>query len=282
MVEGRDFRLDWPGFGFRTLGRRLMSVNLSDLAAMGAEPSHALVSLALTPRLRAGDLRQLYRGLADRARPAGCTIAGGDVSATSGPLVLTVALFGRVGRGHRPLTRRGARAGWTVAVTGVLGRAAAGLQLLLDGRRPRTAAERRWVKALFDPRARLEAARVLQAAGVRVAGDVSDGVYRELQRIAEPAGLGALVEAGRLPLDAELRRRGERAWTEGLYQSEDYELVCAAPARVIAKAQSRMRTELGLRLTPIGRLTAARGIRVRGPQRTISIPRARAGYDHFR
>jgi len=281
MVEGRDFRLDWPGFGFRLLGRRLMSVNLSDLAAMGADPSHALVSLALTPRLDRDDLRALYRGIADRARSARCTVAGGDVSATSGPLVLTVALFGHLPDGRRPLTRRGARAGWTVAVTGVLGRAAAGLRLLLEGRRPRTAAERRWVRALFDPQPRLLAARQLQAAGVRVAGDISDGIYRELQRIAEPAGLGVLVDADRLPLDADLRREGKRAWTQGLIESEDYELVCAAPARVIATAQRRLWSGSRLSLTPIGSLTAAPGIRVRSQGATVSIPQSRAGYDHF-
>jgi thiamine-monophosphate kinase len=281
MVEGRDFHLDWPGFTFGVLGRRLMSVNLSDLAAMGAEPGHALLSLALPPRLDAVHLRSLYRGLADRARSAGCAIAGGDLSATGGPMVLTLALFGRLPRGRRPLRRRGAHAGWTVAVTGVLGRAAAGLRLLLDGRGPRTAAERRWVSALYDPPVRLEAARILQAAGARVAGDVSDGLYRELQRIAEPARLGVEVEAERLPLDADLRRRGRRAWTTDLYESEDYELVCAAPARVITAAGDRMWSELRLKLTPIGRLTASRGMRVRGPKGTVSIPRARAGYDHF-
>jgi thiamine-monophosphate kinase len=282
MVEGVDFRLDWPGVTFRTIGRRLMSINLSDLAAMGAEPRHALISLCLPGRLAVADVTELYRGIAERARQYGCSIAGGDLSGTEGPLMLTAALYGTIAPGRRPLRRAGARAGWALAVTGRLGLASAGLGLLLDGKRPRNAAERRWVKALYDPQPRVEAARILQAMGLRVAGDISDGLYREIERIGQPAGLGATIEADQLPLDPDVRRSRERAWAGGLMESEDYELVCAAPRKLLEAAATRLRDRLELNFSIVGTMTRERGIRVRVDGRLVSIPSIGAGYDHFR
>ena len=282
MVEGVDFRLGWPGLSLRMVGRRLMSINLSDLAAMGAEPRHALISLGLPGRMALADVTDLYRGLAERARQYGCTIAGGDLTGTDGPLVLTAALYGRIAPGRRPLRRAGARAGWALAVTGRLGLAAAGLGLLLEGKRPRTTAERRWVKALYDPQPRVEAAKILQAMGVRVAGDISDGLYREIERIAQLAGLGATVEADQMPLDPDVARSREHAWAGGLMESEDYELVCAGPRKLLEAATRRLRTRLNLNFSIIGSLTRQIGIRVRLDGRVVSIPSRGEGYDHFR
>jgi thiamine-monophosphate kinase len=142
MVEEIDFRLQWPGFNFRTLGRRLISINLSDLAAMGAEPRYALVSLTMRGTLPVADVRRLYQGIAEQAHRFSCAIAGGDVSGTLGLLTLTATLIGRLGSARALLRREGARAGWVIAVTGSLGAAAAGLRLLESGRRPATATER--------------------------------------------------------------------------------------------------------------------------------------------
>src|SRR2546430_134037 len=199
MVEGIDFRLDWPGLTFRAIGRRLMTINLSDLAAMGAEPRHALISLALPGRLAIADVTDLYRGISERAQQYGCTVAGGDLSGTDGPLVLTAALYGTIAPGSRPLRRAGARAGWALAVTGRLGLASAGVGFILPGKRPPAADRRRFVQTLSHPRAPGEAAKILQGMGGRVAGDINDVLYREIERIAQPGGLGATVESDRNP-----------------------------------------------------------------------------------
>ena len=282
MVEGIDFRLDWPGYTFRLLGRRLMAINLSDLAAMGAQPRHALISLCLPGRVRLRDVRDLYRGIGERARAAGCTVAGGDLSGIDGPIVLTAALFGTIRPGRRPLRRSGARSGWALAVTGTVGRAAAGIGLLLAEKQPKTSAERRWVRAVYDPQPRVEAAQILQSVGIRVAGDISDGLYREIERIAQPAGLGAVVEADQLPLDADLRRSRKHAWAGGLMESEDYELLCAAPRPLLEAARRRLRRDLDLQLSIIGTLERGRGIRVRVDGKLVVIPSLGAGYEHFR
>ena len=282
MVEGIDFRLDWPGYRFRLLGRRLMAINLSDLAAMGAQPRHALISLCLPGRLRVREVRDLYRGISERARAAGCTVAGGDLSGIDGPIVLTAALFGTIRPGRRPLRRSGARSGWSLAVTGTVGRAAAGIGLLLAGKKPTSTAERRWVRAVYDPQPRVEAAHILQSVGIRVAGDISDGLYREIERIAQPAGLGAVVDADQLPLDADLRRSREHAWSSGLMESEDYELLCAAPRPLLEAARRRLRHDLDLELSIIGTLEHGRGIRVHVAGRLVVLPGLGAGYQHFR
>lgn len=281
LVEDIDFRRRWPGFDFRTLGRRLMTINLSDLAAMGATPRYALVSLALPRTLLTSAVDRLYAGIAQQAERFHCGIAGGDLSATRGPLTLTATVFGEVPKGRRPLTRHGARAGWRIAVTGWLGSAAAGLKLLEAGRRPTTAAERRWVRAQLDPVPRLEAADVLQRAGVHVAGDISDGLYREVERIAEPAELGAELWADELPIEPSLKQaRGAAAWRLAVSGSEDYELICAAPPRQLESAARTLRSTTGIRLTEVGRLTPDPGITLVRNGRRLLVKDG--GFEHFR
>jgi thiamine-monophosphate kinase len=276
MVEEIDFRLDWPGFDFATLGRRLISINLSDLAAMGAEPRYALVSLTLRGTLRVADVRRLYVGIAQQARRFSCVIAGGDVSGTLGLLTLTATLIGRLESARSMLRRKGAQSGWQLAVTGSLGGAAAGLRLLESGRAPATRNERAWVSAQLDPTPRVIAGRVLVDAGVRVGGDISDGLHREVERLLEGTRLGATIDVERLPLARGLHRK---EWALAVKDSEDFELVCAAPAARIAAAR-RVLERIELPLTVIGEIEARPGIRLRNGSRTERL--AGAGYEHFR
>ena len=276
MVEETDFRLAWPGFDFRRLGRRLISINLSDLAAMGAEPRHALVSLSLRGTLDLGAVRRLYQGIAEQAHRFDCTIAGGDLSGTLGLLTLTATLVGRIGARSAMLRRNGARPGWQVAVTGSLGGAAAGLRLLESGRRPATEIERRWVSAQLDPAPRIAAGRALVDSGVRVGGDISDGLYREVERLVERDRLGATIDVERLPLARGLRRE---QWSLAVKDSEDFELVCAASAPRLLAAQRALQ-RLNLPLTVIGEIERRPGIRLRG--RSGNERLQGAGYEHFR
>jgi thiamine-monophosphate kinase len=276
MVEEIDFRLDWPGFDFATLGRRLVSINLSDLAAMGAEPRYALVSLTLRGTLPTTDVRRLYQGIAHQARRFSCVIAGGDVSGTLGLLTLTATLIGRLESERSMLRRKGARSGWRLAVTGSLGGAAAGLRLLESGRAPATRNERAWVSAQLDPTPRVIAGRVLVDAGIRVGGDISDGLHREVERLLEGTRLGATIDVERLPLARGLHRK---EWALAVKDSEDFELVCAAPAARIAAAR-RVLERIELPLTVIGEIEARPGIRLRNGSRTQRL--AGAGYEHFR
>jgi len=281
LVEGIDFRTSWRGFDFIALGRRLMAINLSDLAAMGAEPRHALISLCLRRSLPVASVTGLYRGIRAQARRYGFTVAGGDLSEIDGPLVLSATLFGEIRRG-RPMTRSGARPGWTVAVTGTIGKAAAGLGLLEAGRSPKTAIERRLIRALLDPQPRLRAAQILHQSGIRVAGDISDGLAREVVRIAEASKVGAVIIEARLPIDrGMIALYGNRkSWQLAMGGSEDFELICAAPRTRIDIAATRLFSETGLRLRTVGVISAQRQV-LRLDDRGRYYSLRRIGYEHF-
>ncbi len=282
LVEGIDFRTEWRGFDFATLGRRLMTINLSDLAAMGAEPRHALISLCLRPRLAVASVTALYRGIRAQARRYGFTVAGGDLSTIDGPLVLSATLFGEIRKGQ-PMTRAGARPGWILAVTGTIGKAAAGLELLEARQTPRTLTERRLIRAQLDPAPRVRAGHFLRESGITVAGDVSDGLVREVVRIAEASQVGAIIVDAWLPIDRDVRGRyGDRAALRmALGGSEDFELVCAAPMETMAAVAARLKAETGIHLTAIGMLGPRRGVRRQGADGKFSRVRS-AGYEHFR
>jgi thiamine-monophosphate kinase len=276
MVEEIDFRLEWPGFDFKTLGRRLMAINLSDLAAMGAEPRHALVSLSLRGTLQVRDVTDLYRGIAEQANRYECSVAGGDLSGTLGPLTLTATLVGRLGSARAMLRRAGARVGWVIAVTGQLGAAAAGLRLLESGAQPASKDERAWVAAQLDPTPRIAAGRALVESGIRVGGDISDGLSREVERLVEEARLGATIDVERLPLAPGLRKK---QWPLAVTDSEDFELICAAPRARMGIAQ-RALERLNVPLTVVGAIDRQPGIRYRNGTRVENLKTA--GYEHFR
>jgi thiamine-monophosphate kinase len=275
MVEEIDFRLDWPGFDYRALGRRLIAINLSDIAAMGAEPRHALVSLSLRGTMPVAHVKQIYEGIAEQAQRFDCTIAGGDLSGTLGPITLTATVIGRLKNARSLLRRQGAKPGWTIAVTGRLGGAAAGLRLLEAGQRASTSSERAWVKAQLDPTPRIAAGRALVDAGITVGGDISDGLYVEVERLVERKRLGATIDVEKLPL---ARGLSPDQWALAVKDSEDFELVCAAPQARIAAAQRRLEA-LDTRLTAVGQIESRAGIRLRHDGRLKRLEGA--GYQHF-
>jgi len=276
MVEEIDFRQGWPGFDFFLIGRRLISINLSDLAAMGAQPRHALVSLAMQRMTTANDVSRLYRGISEQAHRFGATVAGGDLSVTDGPMTMTATLIGRIRSTRQVLRRNGARPGWELAVTGTLGGAAAGLHLLEAGIAPTTSRERRWVSAQLDPVPQVAAGAALVDAGVRVGGDISDGLYREIERLVEPERLGASVAIDRLPLASGLR---PEQWPLAVKDSEDFQLVCAAPTSRTTAAREAL-DKIGVALTVVGAIESRPGIRLHLNGRLVRVPGA--GYDHFR
>jgi thiamine-monophosphate kinase len=213
LVEGAHFRREWTSW--RDLGWKAAAVNLSDLAALGAEPEALLVSLALPPDTDPAAVLELYEGLAETGVP----VAGGDTTRADA-VVVTVAA---VGRSERVPGRAGARPGDLLVVTGPLGAAAAGLHALregLDGFEELVARHRR-------PPLRLEEGRRLARAAHAVV-DLSDGIAGDACRIAERSGCKLVLEPERIPRAAGIERVADLPfWTMG----EDYELLAAlAPA----------------------------------------------------
>ncbi|MGD0501968.1 MAG: thiamine-phosphate kinase [Steroidobacteraceae bacterium] len=274
IVEGRHFP---AGAAARSIGHRALAVNLSDIAAMGAEPAWATLALTL-PRADKEWLDGFARGFGDLACAHGVALVGGDT--TAGPLTISVQILGHVPRGSA-LTRGGAKAGDVLAVTGTLGDAGAGLALATGALEMRDPAAARELLQRFEyPTPRVEfgiAARGIASAAM----DISDGLVGDLPKLAAACGLGATVEVERLPMSRALHAAGDeektRAWALGA--GDDYELLIAVPPERFSELATRA-GQLNLTLTAIGALHRGNALKwtLHGAEFTPSVQ----GFDHFR
>jgi thiamine-monophosphate kinase len=220
LVAERHFRLRWSEP--EDVGWKALAVNLSDLAAMGGEPTAALAAVTLPPD-SPGLADRLATGLLDAAETHGCPLVGGDT--TSGPvLVLTVAVLGRVPDGEPPVLRRGARPGDGIYLTGSIGAAAGALDALEADRPP--AADH--ARALHRPRPRLAEGQAAARGGASSMIDLSDGLAADLGHLLDASTVGAEVEGEAIPLAAGV------ALDRALGGGDDYELCFTAPDDRIA------------------------------------------------
>jgi thiamine-monophosphate kinase len=276
MIENVHFRREWTSFF--ALGEKAFFTNASDVAAMGGEPTFALLSLGAPQDSDIKDLDQFFDGFLHAASTCGASLVGGNMSAAP-CFMISVTLLGSAS--HGVIVRSGARIGDDLYVTGTLGDAALGLRMLQEGRDDAAA---RTVKARFlSPTARVTVGREVASRGLATAMiDVSDGLLQDLGHLCEESRVGAIVEASALTLSAAYRTiLGDREWDLALTGGEDYELLfSAAPeqgARVAALAE-----ESGCPIARIGRVVRQEeGLRVNGPDGEVYTPQP-AGYDHFR
>jgi thiamine-monophosphate kinase len=259
VIYGRHFDDAVPP---RAVGAMLLKRNLSDLAAMGARPTAAVIALALDPRVRTRWLELFYRGLADAARRFGLPVVGGDVAQGDGFLGAFLTLFGEAA-GPRIVPRAGARRGDWIFVTGTLG----GSRLGHHWRFAPRLAEGVWLARRPDVRAMM---------------DVSDGLAKDLYALAPPGGAPALCAAA-IPISAAARAcarcTGRTPLAHALSDGEDYELVFAADRRADRAALERAwrRAFPRLRLTCIGRFVSAGKV----PPDSLRLEEFR-GYEHLR
>jgi thiamine-monophosphate kinase len=276
MVENVHFRREWSSFF--ALGEKAFAVNASDVAAMGAEPTFALLNIGAPQDCELEDLDQFFDGFLHAASSCGAALIGGNMSAAP-CLMISVTLLGHAA--HGVLKRAGARPGDDLYVTGAPGDAALGLRMLQEGRddAPAQAVKTRFL----SPTARVAVGREAAARGLATAMiDVSDGVLQDLGHLCEASGVGAVIEVPLLPLsDAYRTILGDGDWSLALTGGEDYELLFSAPPERRA-AVAALAEQTGCPLTRIGQITAQTvGIRVNGPEGNVDQP-GRAGYDHFR
>jgi thiamine-monophosphate kinase len=277
-VAGVHF--DWRFSTPEDVGYRALAVNLSDLAAMGATPRWALLSLALPDEWPVAAFDGLLAGLLALAATHGVDLAGGNLTRTPGPLVVNVTVGGTC-RPRRLLLRGGGRPGDELYVTGTLGAARAGLAMLRAGGRD---ADEECIIRYHRPIPRVRMGiTVAQARAARAAIDLSDGLADAVRQVAGASGTGAVIEAGLIPVAPGARRwfegRGADAVRETVSGGDDYELLLAVPPRWRGRLRAVQRRVATPGLTRIGVLTDRPGLVLRGPSGDEPLP---AGYEHFR
>jgi thiamine-monophosphate kinase len=267
------------------VGYKALARATSDLAAMGGRPRYFLLSLALPSHRTSHWFDGVLRGMSRAARRFGLILAGGD-TAQHATVAMSMTVLGEVSRG-RAVSRAGARPGDLVFVSGRLGAAELGLELVLRGMYK----ERRWRRLLqphFYPPLRLDLGQWLAGAGAggrrRLATamiDTSDGLSTDLGHLCEASDVGAQVFAERIPVvrvPPEIAAHGLDAAQLALHGGEDYELLFTVPRRA---AQRVPGTFGGVALTPIGEITRAKSI-VLVNARGGTAPLPAKGWDHFR
>jgi thiamine-monophosphate kinase len=278
MVEDVDFRRGW--ITPRQLGRRAFAVAVSDLAGTGARAVMCLATLCARRGEQAEDVLEIQRGLCEAAAAAGCTVAGGDCSAIDGPMVIDVCVTGVVDAG-RALLRSAGRPGDILLVTGVLGSAAAGLRILLEGVDAVSDPERRWINAQLQPATRLREGRELLARGVRCGGDISDGLVLDALRTARASACAVELWADYLPVDSGLVERFGKQWLElAIGGGEDFELVAALPEPDVEALLRGWPPDLAP-LTTVGALRDGAGVRLLDSPGGIELPLPPSRAGHF-
>ena len=282
MVAGVHFS---EGTDATDLGWKSLAVNLSDLAAMGAEPLWSLLALTL-PEADPEFVDGLGRGFAELAARHGVALVGGDT--TQGPLSVTVTALGTVPCGTA-LTRGGAHVGDAVFVTGTLGDAAGALRLIRDPgpvtRDPDKQAALQSQSTLFQrmhrPEPRVAAGRALRDIASACI-DVSDGLLADLGHFCTASGVAAALDADALPVSAELRAQFDEAACLGFAMTggDDYELCFTAPVERESAIEAAL-ARAGCHATRIGRIVAGVGVLVRDASGDL-IETPNAGWEHFR
>jgi thiamine-monophosphate kinase len=284
MVEGRHYLPQHISFG--DLGRRAMTLNISDIGAMGGKPLYALVSLGLKGEMLVQDVEEMYRGFLAELNPFNASIIGGNLTGSGNGMFIDVTLIGEVSHG-KSLRRSGARAGDAVLVSGYPGQAAAGLQLLLHGPDDLKSADHPLIKAYNTPSHRAQLGAAIAETGFATAMiDTSDGFVGDLGHICEESGVGADLFKERIPVSEGLygaaRILHRDPYDFFLGESDDYELIITCRPEHINLLRSVAEKCCSAPLTEVGRITGGvEGITLllpdgkRHPLKSLS-------WDHFR
>jgi thiamine-monophosphate kinase len=283
LVSGIHFFTSDPPW---SIAAKALRVNLSDLAAKAAEPVGFLLAIALPQDWSEEWVADFARGLGADAARYRTPLLGGDTVKTPGPLTLSVTVIGRVPHGTAP-RRTGARDGDLIYASGTIGDAALGLRLRLDRDLERKARDGAVdIAFLLDrylhPQPRLEAIEALRACATATM-DISDGLVGDLAKLLHASGVGATVEAARIPLSPSARALVglqpallETALTGG----DDYEILCTVPPAKADAFESGL-AEAGLAVARIGAVAADEpGLVLTGPD-GARLTFAHGSYSHF-
>ncbi len=279
LLEGVHFDLHWTTLF--ALGHKTLAVNLSDIAAMGGIASYLSLSLGIPTHYESEDVEEFYRGITSLSVKSGVALVGGDTSAADS-LIISACVIGQAPT--RPVTRRGAKVGNDIYLTGTVGDSGLALTLLKSKRaQPAGKAFAYLLSRHNKPTPRLAAGALLARKRLATAMiDVSDGLLQDLGHICQASGVGAVIWEEKLPLSRAYRAlAGNDGLQCALSGGEDYELLFCARRRdrlSIEKLQDRAQVPI----TRIGTCApASEGIRVLDRTGTLRVVRTR-GHDHFK
>jgi len=277
LAEGVHFDLAWSDP--HTLGRKCLSVNLSDIAAMGGIPRYALLSLAVPADVPLQFLDRFMEGFLQQAERFGVSLIGGDTSASRGGLFINVTLIGEQSPG-KIVTRARAKEGDLICVGGTLGDSPLGLDLVRGGDNRGDAVRRH-----LDPEPRVRLGVALAEAAIPTAMiDISDGLLADLSHVLSLSGAGGRVNLADLPLSREYREQGGRHGADPyalcLGGGEDYELLFTIPEARLEEARI-LGGAADAPVTVIGEIVTESGICLVAPDGSRHGATA-SGYDHFR
>jgi thiamine-monophosphate kinase len=284
IVEGRHYlaRYTTPF----DVGRRSMTLNISDIGAMGGRPLYALVSLGLKGDMPVGDVEEMYRGFLAELNPFDASIIGGNLTKSGNGMFIDITLIGEVAQG-RAIRRSGAKPGDAILVTGYPGQAAAGLQLLLHSPEEPTITGHRLVKIYNTPSHKARLGGAIGDGGYAAAMiDTSDGFVGDLGHICEESRVGAEIMKEEIPVNEDLREAarvlGRDPYDFFFGESDDYELIITCRPEYVDPVRVLTNTLYpGHPLTELGRITDAEGV-------TLVLPGGERqslksmSWDHFR
>jgi thiamine-monophosphate kinase len=273
------------------LGWKSMAANISDIAAMGAQPRFGLITLGFPPRVQVEQVTELYRGMRALGDQYDTYLVGGDTVGSPDRIFINVVIWGETEESgdqaelEPPLLRRStAKPGDLIAVTGFLGTSLAGLKLLQGSFDIPPEVADVLTQAHLRPRPRVREGLLLVREGLRTGMDLSDGLLGDLKRITQASGVGAAVHCDRLPVHPAVRQAFPDEYRDiALIGGEDYELLCAAPEAVMRRAQAAFQRDGAIPLTVIGQIGPVQGadpIELVDDQGRPVAPPGRS-YEHF-
>jgi len=267
-----------PRMSYFQMGRKAVVVNMSDLAAKGAEPLGLVFSVGLPPDIPIDSIEEIAKGMGAAAKEYKTCIFGGDTNQTDDVILAGMALG--ITTKDQILLRSGAKENDIVAITGCIGGAAVGLYALLHD----LDIEQSLLKYILEPRARLfESLALAKLKLISSAGDISDGLALDLHKTADASNKGMLIDERLLPIDEEIQefaRANELNLLDlTLHVGEDFELLYTIPPTKWDKVKTQC-DAMDLKITNIGRVTADRKIQMKTKEGK-TVPIKRKGYDKF-